>query len=166
MVTWVLMWYVLLWSFSLCFKNSFVSLLFLFQNSLQYINRAFAKNVWRVLASTHQESSKYISKPAASYFLTSPYARLGWLVLFSSSHPTPNFWKCWVLTKILFFILWMLFKDETPNQLVAQICQSGLCWLDRATSEQTQTFFLSNVNISLFVSILNKTVKSKSSIQM
>ncbi|XP_068530814.1 phosphatidylinositol-glycan-specific phospholipase D isoform X2 [Anas acuta] len=50
-------------------------------NSLQYINRAFAKNVWRVLASTHQESSKYISKPAASYFLTSPYARLGWAVI-------------------------------------------------------------------------------------
>uniref|UniRef100_A0A8B9C718 Phosphatidylinositol-glycan-specific phospholipase D n=1 Tax=Anser brachyrhynchus TaxID=132585 RepID=A0A8B9C718_9AVES len=50
-------------------------------NSLQYINRAFAKNVWRVLASTHQESSKYISKPAASYFLTSPYARLGWAMI-------------------------------------------------------------------------------------
>ncbi|KFV50342.1 Phosphatidylinositol-glycan-specific phospholipase D [Gavia stellata] len=50
-------------------------------NSLHLINRAFAANVWRTLAATHQKSSKYISKPAASYFLTSPYARLGWAMI-------------------------------------------------------------------------------------
>ncbi|KAK4826098.1 hypothetical protein QYF61_005128 [Mycteria americana] len=50
-------------------------------NSLHLINRAFATNVRRVLAATHQKSSKYISKPAASYFLTSPYARLGWAMI-------------------------------------------------------------------------------------
>ncbi|KAM6413104.1 phosphatidylinositol-glycan-specific phospholipase D [Pluvialis apricaria] len=47
-------------------------------NSLRLINRALATNVWRTLTATHQKSSKHISKPAASYFLTSPYARLGW----------------------------------------------------------------------------------------
>ncbi|XP_050747533.1 phosphatidylinositol-glycan-specific phospholipase D isoform X1 [Gymnogyps californianus] len=50
-------------------------------NSLRLINRAFATNVWRALAATHQKSSKHISKPAASYFLTSPYARLGWVMI-------------------------------------------------------------------------------------
>ncbi|XP_009473671.1 PREDICTED: phosphatidylinositol-glycan-specific phospholipase D [Nipponia nippon] len=50
-------------------------------NSLHLINRAFATNVWRALAATRQKSSKYISKPAASYFLTSPYARLGWAMI-------------------------------------------------------------------------------------
>jgi len=64
------------------FLSILVSLLFLFQNSLHFINRAFATSVWRALASAHQKSSKHISKPAASYFLTSPYARLGWLVIF------------------------------------------------------------------------------------
>ncbi|KAM6276223.1 phosphatidylinositol-glycan-specific phospholipase D isoform 1-T1 [Spheniscus humboldti] len=50
-------------------------------NSLHLINRAFSTNVWRALAATQQKSSKYISKPAASYFLTSPYARLGWAMI-------------------------------------------------------------------------------------
>lgn len=81
-----------LYCFSLQFTNSCVSLLFLFQNSLRFINRAFAKTVWRVIATTHQKSSKYIPKPVSSYFLASPYARLGWFVLFFSSLP-PNFWK-------------------------------------------------------------------------
>uniref|UniRef100_A0A8B9F5L9 Phosphatidylinositol-glycan-specific phospholipase D n=1 Tax=Amazona collaria TaxID=241587 RepID=A0A8B9F5L9_9PSIT len=35
-------------------------------------------NVWRA---THQKSSNHIYKPAASYFLTSPYARLGWAMI-------------------------------------------------------------------------------------
>uniref|UniRef100_A0A8B9SEM8 Phosphatidylinositol-glycan-specific phospholipase D n=1 Tax=Apteryx owenii TaxID=8824 RepID=A0A8B9SEM8_APTOW len=50
-------------------------------NSLHFINQAFATNVWRVLAVAHKQSSKHISKPAASYFLTSPYARLGWAMI-------------------------------------------------------------------------------------
>ncbi|KAM9285901.1 phosphatidylinositol-glycan-specific phospholipase D [Cariama cristata] len=50
-------------------------------NSLHLINRAFATSVWRALAAAHQKSSKHISKPAASYFLTSPYARLGWAMI-------------------------------------------------------------------------------------
>ncbi|XP_053914138.1 phosphatidylinositol-glycan-specific phospholipase D isoform X2 [Cuculus canorus] len=50
-------------------------------NSLRLINRAFTTSVWRALAATHQKSSKHISKPAASYFLTSPYARLGWAMI-------------------------------------------------------------------------------------
>ncbi|XP_063181861.1 phosphatidylinositol-glycan-specific phospholipase D isoform X1 [Chroicocephalus ridibundus] len=50
-------------------------------NSLRLINRAFATKVWRVLAAADQKSSKHISKPAASYFLTSPYARLGWAMI-------------------------------------------------------------------------------------
>ncbi|XP_027762695.1 phosphatidylinositol-glycan-specific phospholipase D isoform X2 [Empidonax traillii] len=50
-------------------------------NSLRLINRAFRTNIWRALAATHQKSSKHISKPAASYFLTSPYARLGWAMI-------------------------------------------------------------------------------------
>nr|XP_013796640.1 PREDICTED: phosphatidylinositol-glycan-specific phospholipase D [Apteryx mantelli mantelli] len=50
-------------------------------NSLHFINQAFATNVWRVLAAAHKQSSKHISKPAASYFLTSPYARLGWAMI-------------------------------------------------------------------------------------
>ncbi|XP_052553942.1 phosphatidylinositol-glycan-specific phospholipase D isoform X2 [Tympanuchus pallidicinctus] len=50
-------------------------------NSLRFINRAFAKTVWRVIATTHQKSSKYIPKPVSSYFLASPYARLGWAMI-------------------------------------------------------------------------------------
>ncbi|XP_005434980.1 phosphatidylinositol-glycan-specific phospholipase D isoform X2 [Falco rusticolus] len=49
-------------------------------NSLRLLNRDFATNVWRALAATPWKSSKHISKPSASYFLTSPYARLGWAV--------------------------------------------------------------------------------------
>ncbi|KAM6350590.1 phosphatidylinositol-glycan-specific phospholipase D [Podargus strigoides] len=50
-------------------------------NSFRLINHAFATSVWRALAATYQKSSKHISKPAASYFLTSPYARLGWAMI-------------------------------------------------------------------------------------
>uniref|UniRef100_A0A669PL32 Phosphatidylinositol-glycan-specific phospholipase D n=1 Tax=Phasianus colchicus TaxID=9054 RepID=A0A669PL32_PHACC len=50
-------------------------------NSLRFINRAFAKTIWRVIGTTHQKSSKYISKPVSSYFLASPYARLGWTMI-------------------------------------------------------------------------------------
>ncbi|KGL74943.1 Phosphatidylinositol-glycan-specific phospholipase D [Tinamus guttatus] len=50
-------------------------------NSLRFLNQAFTTNAWRMLAAAHQQSSKHISKPAASYFLTSPYARLGWAVI-------------------------------------------------------------------------------------
>ncbi|XP_065607809.1 phosphatidylinositol-glycan-specific phospholipase D isoform X2 [Cyrtonyx montezumae] len=50
-------------------------------HSLRFINRAFAKGIWRVIETTHQKSSKYISKPVSSYFLASPYARLGWAVI-------------------------------------------------------------------------------------
>ncbi|XP_010706593.1 phosphatidylinositol-glycan-specific phospholipase D isoform X1 [Meleagris gallopavo] len=50
-------------------------------NSLRFINRAFAKTFWRVIGTTHQKSSKYISKPVSSYFLASPYARLGWAMI-------------------------------------------------------------------------------------
>ncbi|XP_058686824.1 phosphatidylinositol-glycan-specific phospholipase D isoform X1 [Poecile atricapillus] len=49
--------------------------------SLHLINHAFKTNVWRALEATHQKSSKHISKPVASYFLTSPYARLGWALI-------------------------------------------------------------------------------------
>ncbi|XP_041905129.1 phosphatidylinositol-glycan-specific phospholipase D isoform X4 [Corvus kubaryi] len=49
--------------------------------SLRLINHAFKTNVWRALGATHQKSSKHISKPATSYFLTSPYARLGWALI-------------------------------------------------------------------------------------
>ncbi|XP_039914213.1 phosphatidylinositol-glycan-specific phospholipase D isoform X6 [Hirundo rustica] len=49
--------------------------------SLRLINHAFKTNVWRALGATHQKSSRHISKPAASYFLTSPYARLGWALI-------------------------------------------------------------------------------------
>ncbi|XP_030335565.1 phosphatidylinositol-glycan-specific phospholipase D isoform X1 [Strigops habroptila] len=48
------------------------------KNSLRLLNRAFRTNVWRA---THQKSSNHIYKPAASYFLTSPYARLGWAMI-------------------------------------------------------------------------------------
>ncbi|XP_065484792.1 phosphatidylinositol-glycan-specific phospholipase D isoform X1 [Caloenas nicobarica] len=50
-------------------------------NSLGLIKRAFTTYAWRVLAATHQKSSKHISKPTASYFLTTPYARLGWAMI-------------------------------------------------------------------------------------
>uniref|UniRef100_A0A452HF73 Phosphatidylinositol-glycan-specific phospholipase D n=1 Tax=Gopherus agassizii TaxID=38772 RepID=A0A452HF73_9SAUR len=46
--------------------------------SLHFINSAFAQNVRKVFAVTHQQSSNHVSKPTASYFLKSPYARLGW----------------------------------------------------------------------------------------
>ncbi|XP_053791307.1 phosphatidylinositol-glycan-specific phospholipase D isoform X2 [Vidua chalybeata] len=49
--------------------------------SLRLISHAFKTNVWKALRATHQKSSKHISKPAASYFLTSPYARLGWALI-------------------------------------------------------------------------------------
>lgn len=71
--------------FQAVFNHCCVSLLSLFQKSLRLINRALKTNVWRALVATHQKSSKHISKPEASYFLTSPYARLGWLVIFSST---------------------------------------------------------------------------------
>ncbi|XP_025072196.1 phosphatidylinositol-glycan-specific phospholipase D isoform X1 [Alligator sinensis] len=47
-------------------------------NSLHFINGAFATNVQKVLAVTHQHASNHVTKPTASYFLKSPYARLGW----------------------------------------------------------------------------------------
>ncbi|XP_010196378.2 phosphatidylinositol-glycan-specific phospholipase D [Colius striatus] len=50
-------------------------------SSLRLLNRAFAAGVRRVLAATHQSSSKHISKPVASYFVATPYARLGWAVI-------------------------------------------------------------------------------------
>ncbi|XP_071409603.1 phosphatidylinositol-glycan-specific phospholipase D isoform X3 [Pithys albifrons albifrons] len=50
-------------------------------NSLHLIKHAFTTTMWRALAAAHQKSSKHISKSAASYFLTSPYARLGWAVI-------------------------------------------------------------------------------------
>ncbi|KAM7174267.1 phosphatidylinositol-glycan-specific phospholipase D [Macrochelys suwanniensis] len=46
--------------------------------SLHFINSAFAKNVRRAFAVMHRQSSNHVSKPTASYFLKSPYARLGW----------------------------------------------------------------------------------------
>ncbi|XP_073187980.1 phosphatidylinositol-glycan-specific phospholipase D isoform X4 [Lepidochelys kempii] len=46
--------------------------------SLHFINGAFAKNVRRAFAVMHQQSSNHVSKPTASYFLKSSYARLGW----------------------------------------------------------------------------------------
>ncbi|XP_057280204.1 phosphatidylinositol-glycan-specific phospholipase D isoform X2 [Pezoporus wallicus] len=48
------------------------------KNSFHLLNHAFRTDVWRA---THQKSSNHIYKPAASYFLTSPYARLGWAVI-------------------------------------------------------------------------------------
>lgn len=66
---------------------SFVTISF-FQNSLHFINGAFATNVQKVLAVTHQHASNHVTKPTASYFLKSPYARLGWLVPFSFSSPS------------------------------------------------------------------------------
>ncbi|XP_061202369.1 phosphatidylinositol-glycan-specific phospholipase D isoform X1 [Neopsephotus bourkii] len=48
------------------------------KNSFRLLNRAFRTNVWRA---THRKSSNHIYKPAASYFLTSPYARLGWAMI-------------------------------------------------------------------------------------
>ncbi|XP_065523282.1 phosphatidylinositol-glycan-specific phospholipase D isoform X2 [Lathamus discolor] len=48
------------------------------KNSFRLLNRAFRTNVWRA---THQKSSNHIYKPTASYFLTSPYARLGWAMI-------------------------------------------------------------------------------------
>lgn len=119
--------------FNLCFSHCCVSLLFLFQKSLRLINRAFKTNVWRALGATHQKSSKHISKPAASYFLTSPYARLGWLVIFSSHLPL-NFLKFWVHTKRLLLIIWILFKGESANQLVLKIWWNGLCCMSRTAS--------------------------------
>uniref|UniRef100_A0A674I0D2 Phosphatidylinositol-glycan-specific phospholipase D n=1 Tax=Terrapene triunguis TaxID=2587831 RepID=A0A674I0D2_9SAUR len=46
--------------------------------SLHFINSAFAKNVRKAFAVMHQQSSNHVFKPTASYFLESPYARLGW----------------------------------------------------------------------------------------
>uniref|UniRef100_A0A8C3FI05 Glycosylphosphatidylinositol specific phospholipase D1 n=1 Tax=Chrysemys picta bellii TaxID=8478 RepID=A0A8C3FI05_CHRPI len=46
--------------------------------SLNFINSAFGKTVRRAFAVTHQQSSNHVFKPTASYFLKSPYARLGW----------------------------------------------------------------------------------------
>ncbi|XP_062474036.1 phosphatidylinositol-glycan-specific phospholipase D isoform X2 [Pezoporus occidentalis] len=48
------------------------------KNSFHLLNHAFRTDVWRA---THQKSSNHIYKPAASYFLTSPYARLGWAMI-------------------------------------------------------------------------------------
>ncbi|XP_025030992.1 phosphatidylinositol-glycan-specific phospholipase D [Python bivittatus] len=46
-------------------------------NYLQFQNSDTAKNLMNVLAFTQQRSSKYITKPSASYFLKTPYAKLG-----------------------------------------------------------------------------------------
>ncbi|XP_054840693.1 phosphatidylinositol-glycan-specific phospholipase D isoform X2 [Eublepharis macularius] len=50
----------------------------LIMNYLQIRNSTFTKNVREVFAVTQRQSSKYITEPSASYFLTTPYARLGW----------------------------------------------------------------------------------------
>nr|XP_056710199.1 phosphatidylinositol-glycan-specific phospholipase D [Euleptes europaea] len=39
---------------------------------------AFTESFRKVFAVTKQQSPKYITQPSASYFLTTPYARLGW----------------------------------------------------------------------------------------
>lgn len=152
---WWLIFWGYLYCFSLRFTNSCVFLLFLFQNSLRFINRAFARGIWTVIATTHQKSTKYISKPVSSYFLASPYARLGWFVLFFSNLP-PNFWKIWVPTKILTFILWILIRGVSGTH-----CLSGLHWQARTMSQHIGPFFLViNVSIRLLVSGLNKTFHS------
>ncbi|XP_042317562.1 phosphatidylinositol-glycan-specific phospholipase D isoform X2 [Sceloporus undulatus] len=50
-------------------------------NYLHFQNSATAESLRRVLTVTQQESSKHIIKPTASYFLKTPYAKLGWAVI-------------------------------------------------------------------------------------
>ncbi|XP_020637215.3 phosphatidylinositol-glycan-specific phospholipase D [Pogona vitticeps] len=47
-------------------------------NFLQFSSSATTKTLWNVLTVTQQQSSNYITKPTASYFLLTPYAKLGW----------------------------------------------------------------------------------------
>ncbi|XP_066480549.1 phosphatidylinositol-glycan-specific phospholipase D [Tiliqua scincoides] len=56
------------------YKNSFLNRL----NYLQFRNSAVVKNWRKVLDVTQKQSSSHITKPNATYFLKTPYARLGW----------------------------------------------------------------------------------------
>uniref|UniRef100_A0A8C3MKV8 Phosphatidylinositol-glycan-specific phospholipase D n=1 Tax=Geospiza parvula TaxID=87175 RepID=A0A8C3MKV8_GEOPR len=51
------------------------------ERGVQFDIQPWATVSEKALGATHQKSSKHISKPAASYFLTSPYARLGWALV-------------------------------------------------------------------------------------
>ncbi|XP_063155050.1 phosphatidylinositol-glycan-specific phospholipase D isoform X3 [Candoia aspera] len=46
-------------------------------NYLQFQNSDTAKSLMKIMAVPQQRSSKYITKPSASYFLKTPYAKLG-----------------------------------------------------------------------------------------
>ncbi|XP_060630887.2 phosphatidylinositol-glycan-specific phospholipase D isoform X2 [Anolis sagrei] len=50
-------------------------------NYLYFRNSAAATGLTSVLTITQQESSNHITKPTASYFLKTPYAKLGWAVI-------------------------------------------------------------------------------------
>nr|XP_034982301.1 phosphatidylinositol-glycan-specific phospholipase D isoform X2 [Zootoca vivipara] len=50
-------------------------------NYLQLSNSATAKDLRRVLSVTPQGSPNHVTKPSASYFLKTPYARLGWALI-------------------------------------------------------------------------------------
>nr|XP_006134054.1 phosphatidylinositol-glycan-specific phospholipase D isoform X1 [Pelodiscus sinensis] len=59
-------------------KGVYFNMQSLATKSLRFINSAFSKNIRKMLAVAYQQPSNHISKPTASYFLKSPYARLGW----------------------------------------------------------------------------------------
>uniref|UniRef100_A0A8C7A1W0 Uncharacterized protein n=1 Tax=Nothoprocta perdicaria TaxID=30464 RepID=A0A8C7A1W0_NOTPE len=66
------------------YKNTTSSLTEAIKKNITFTERGVHFNMQAFLyklLSPHGQSSKYISKPAASYFLTSPYARLGWAVI-------------------------------------------------------------------------------------
>uniref|UniRef100_A0A669P7X4 Phosphatidylinositol-glycan-specific phospholipase D n=1 Tax=Phasianus colchicus TaxID=9054 RepID=A0A669P7X4_PHACC len=66
-------------------KNTTSLLLKTFEKNITYTERGVHFNIqsWAtvMIGTTHQKSSKYISKPVSSYFLASPYARLGWTMI-------------------------------------------------------------------------------------
>lgn len=49
-------------------------------DSLSFMYRAFERNLRKVFMEGPQQSLKHISSPSASYFLSLPYARLGWVM--------------------------------------------------------------------------------------
>ncbi|XP_037700492.1 phosphatidylinositol-glycan-specific phospholipase D isoform X2 [Choloepus didactylus] len=48
------------------------------QDSLSFVYQAFERNIWTVFTGSSQQSLKHVSSPSSSYFLSFPYARLGW----------------------------------------------------------------------------------------
>lgn len=56
-----------------------------FQDSLSFMYQTLERNLRTLFTGSSQRPRKHVASPLASYFLSCPYARLGWWVRVSGS---------------------------------------------------------------------------------